>query len=146
VAIITNVKVNLVDRDIYGLRVSLIFWIPASDCMAAVSRLETVLFLDETNPRRTGRVTPSFRERKNGTSLAHMEIAMAKILSNGRFWGSGTRVEGETRERVVKLLRSSELPIRTIAQRLGVSIDAVSAINVSENYIRPKGFRPERIF
>jgi hypothetical protein len=71
---------------------------------------------------------------------------MAKVLSNGRFWGSGTRVEGETRERVIKLLRSSELPIRTIAHRLGVSIDAISAINVSENYIRPKGFRPERIY
>jgi len=70
---------------------------------------------------------------------------MAKVLSNGRFWGSGSKVEGDTRERVVKLLRTSELPIRVIAQRLGVSIDAVSSINIAENYIRPKGFRPERL-
>ena len=114
--------------------------------MAALSRLETVMFLDETNSRNRWRVTLSFQEPEIGTILANTHGAMAKILSNGRFWGSGTRVEGETRERVVKLLRSSELPIRTIAQRLGVSIDAVSAINISENYIRPKGFRPERIY
>src|SRR5262249_12999605 len=103
-------------------------------------------FLPETNRYNSPPVTPSFQYFGNGTSLANIHSAMAKILSNGRFWGSGTRVEGETRDRVIKLLRSSELPIRTIAQRLGVSIDAVSAINVSENYIRPKGFRPERIF
>ena len=104
------------------------------------------MFLDETNSRHPQHLTLSFQESEIGTSLANIHRAMAKILSNGRFWGSGTRVEGETRERVVKLLRSSELPIRTIAQRLGVSIDAVSAINISENYIRPKGFRPERIY
>ena len=66
-----------------------------------------------------------------------------KILGNGRFWGHGTRTGVDTHQRIVKLLRSSDLPIRTIAQRFGISVDTVSAINVSES-IRPKGFRPER--
>jgi hypothetical protein len=64
-----------------------------------------------------------------------------KILGNGRFWGSGTRTADDTRQRIVKLLRSSDLPIRTIALRFGISADTVSAINISES-IRPKGFRP----
>ena len=66
-----------------------------------------------------------------------------KILSNGRFWGSGANVRYEIRERVVKLLRSSDLPMRAIAQRFGICNDLVSTINASER-IRPKGFRPER--
>lgn len=68
-----------------------------------------------------------------------------KILSNGRFWGSGANIGYDIRERIIKLLRSSDLPMRTIAYRFGICIDAVSAINVSES-IRPKGFHPERIF
>ena len=68
-----------------------------------------------------------------------------KILSNGRFWGTGTRSGVDIRERIVKLLRSSDLPMRTIAQRFGISSDTISAINVSER-IRPKGFRPERSY
>jgi hypothetical protein len=64
-----------------------------------------------------------------------------KILGNGRFWGSGTRTSGDTRQRIVKLLRSSDLPIQTIALRFGISTDTVSAINISES-IRAKGFRP----
>ena len=67
-----------------------------------------------------------------------------KILSNGRFWGSGTKTAADTRQRIVKLLRFSDVPMRKIAIRLGISFDTVSAINVSE-HIRPKGSRPERI-
>ena len=66
-----------------------------------------------------------------------------KILSNGRFWGSRANVRYETRERIVKLLRSSDLPMRAIAQRFGICMDLVSRINASES-IRPKGFRSER--
>jgi hypothetical protein len=66
-----------------------------------------------------------------------------KILSNGRFWGSGANIGSDMRERIVELLQSSDLPMRMIAQRFGVCTDAVSAINVSRS-IRPKGFRPER--
>jgi hypothetical protein len=69
---------------------------------------------------------------------------MAKVLSNGRLWGSGSRIAEERREQIVRLLRTSELPIRIIALRLGISAEAVSSINASENYIRPKGHRPER--
>ncbi len=43
-----------------------------------------------------------------------------KILSNGRFWGSGAKIEHDIRERIIKLLRSSDLPMRTIAQRFGI--------------------------
>ena len=66
-----------------------------------------------------------------------------KILSNGRFWGSGSKVESDMRDRIIKLLRSSDLPMRTIAERFGLCTDLISAINVSES-IRPKGFHPER--
>jgi len=64
-----------------------------------------------------------------------------KILGNGRYWGSGTRTAVDTRQRIVKLLRYSDLPIRTIGLRFGISTDTVSAINVSES-IRPKRFHP----
>lgn len=67
-----------------------------------------------------------------------------KILSSGLFWGSRTKTCVDTRQRIIKLLRSSDLPMRKIAIRLGISFDTVSAINVSER-IRPKGSRPERI-
>jgi hypothetical protein len=66
-----------------------------------------------------------------------------KILSNGRFWGSGAKIEYDIRERIIKLLRSSDLPMRTIAERFGICTDLVASINVSES-IRPKGFHPER--
>jgi hypothetical protein len=65
-----------------------------------------------------------------------------KILSSGRFWGSRTNTGDDTRQHIIKLLRFSDLPIRTIARRFGLSVDTVSAINVSQS-IRPKGFRPE---
>jgi len=68
-----------------------------------------------------------------------------KILGNGRVWGSGAKIGYNVREGIIKLLRSSDLPMRTIAQRFGICTNAVSAINVAES-IRPKGFRPERIF
>jgi len=69
---------------------------------------------------------------------------MPKVLSNGRIWGRGTKVDNQTHKRVVQLLRSTELPFRTLGKRLGISAEAVSSINISENYIRPKGFRPPR--
>jgi transposase-like protein len=68
-----------------------------------------------------------------------------KILSSGRVWGRGIKTGEGTRQRIVKLLQSSDVPIRTIALRFGISINIVSAINTSES-IRPKGHRPERIY
>jgi len=70
--------------------------------------------------------------------------AMAKILSNGRFWGGNSRISDETRGHVIKLLKMSELPMTTIARRFGLSTQAVSTINADENYIRPKAHRPPR--
>ena len=69
---------------------------------------------------------------------------MAKVLSNGRLWGSNTKLSNETREQVIKLLKASELPMVVIARRFGVSSEAVSTVNASENYIRPKAHRPVR--
>jgi hypothetical protein len=90
-------------------------------------------------------VSPAFPISAYGTLLASIRIAMAKVLSNGRLWGSGSRVPPPTREQIIRLLKSSDLPIRMIALRYGVSAEVVSAINASENYIRPKGHRPERM-
>ena len=71
--------------------------------------------------------------------------AMCKILGNGKFWGTKNKVTGEMREQIIRLLQVSELPISIIAKRLGLSVAAISTVNAAENYIRPKGFRPDRI-
>lgn len=70
---------------------------------------------------------------------------MAKILENGKSWGSKNKVTLQAREQIIRLLQASELPIALIAKRLGLSVAAVSGVNANENYIRPKGFRPDRI-
>ncbi len=70
---------------------------------------------------------------------------MAKILSNGRAWGGNRNVSAETREEVIRFLKRPDLSIKLIARRFAVSAAAVSTINAAENYIRPKGHRPERM-